>query len=165
MSANRASFIGIAQSNRDDLPESGSAASASHPPARAALWQSGSVAFFETVPETAHGADFYSTAVELLAQAVYIDFDGVGADFLAPFAHMVDQPLLADHPAGASQQDLQQAHFMRRQVQKLALECCRPAHLVISQITVAQQAGSAHLTAAGERPHPGFELSQRERFG
>src|SRR5450830_1347253 len=158
MSANRASFIGIAQSNRDDLPESGSAASASHPPARAALWQSGSVAFFETVPETAHGDDFYSTAVELLAQAVHIDFDGVGADFLAPFAHMVDQPLLADNPAGTPQQNLQQAHFTRGQVQRRAFKLRDPVSLVISQIAMPQQAGSASLTAAGKRPHPGLQF-------
>src|SRR5690606_38239197 len=61
----------------------------------------------QTIAEAAYRQDAYAALLELLAQAMHVDFYRIGADFFAPFAEMVDQLILADHLAAARQQDLQ----------------------------------------------------------
>jgi hypothetical protein len=64
--------------------------------------------FFQAVAQPAHGGDADGPLLDLLAQAVDVDLDGVVADLFAPLAQALDQLVLADQAAGALQQHLQQ---------------------------------------------------------
>src|SRR3569623_700398 len=63
--------------------------------------------FFVAVTEAAHGGDPHAADLDFLAQAVYIHFDRIIADFFAPFAQMIDQLFLGYQPADSLQQHFQ----------------------------------------------------------
>src|SRR5690606_18328446 len=63
----------------------------------------GTLVPFKAVAQPAYSDDLDPAGFEFLAQAVHVDPDGVGADFFAPFAQVVDQLRLADHAAAARQ--------------------------------------------------------------
>jgi hypothetical protein len=53
----------------------------------------------------AHRGDADAANLDLLAQAVHIHLDRVVADFLAPFAQVIDELLLRYEPPAAREQD------------------------------------------------------------
>src|SRR5918999_3429599 len=56
------------------------------------------VRFFKAVAEAAHGDNAHAAGLELLAQAMHVDLDGVGRDFLAPLAKVRHELVLGDEP-------------------------------------------------------------------
>ena len=80
----------------------------------------------------------YPAALELLAQPVHVDLNGVAADFVAPFAQVIDDLLLAYQPTGALQEHFEQTGFTRREFQRLAVELGDPACLVVDQVAMTQ---------------------------
>src|ERR687896_1240727 len=79
------------------------------------------VRFFKAVAEAAHGDDAHAAGLELLAQAMHVHLDRVGRDLLAPFAQVRNQLILRHEAPGAAQEDLEQAHLTRRQLERLAV--------------------------------------------
>src|SRR5688572_17451668 len=80
------------------------------------------VRLFKAVTEPAHRDDAYAARLELLAQAVHVNLDRVGRHFLAPFAKMRHELILRHEPASALQEDLEQAYFARRKIERFATE-------------------------------------------
>src|SRR5690606_5445314 len=84
----------------------------------------------QAVAEAAHRGNANRAFLDLLAQPVDVDLDGVVAHLFAPFAQAFDQLVLAHETAGALQQDLEQAQLARGQLHHLALDGGDPAGLV-----------------------------------
>src|SRR6478735_7359461 len=85
---------------------------------------SGSVRRIVGIHQVAHATDSPDVAtqgLELLADPVDIDLDGIGAHLVAPSVQVVHHVLLADHAALAQQQQLQHGQFAHRQIDLLVV--------------------------------------------
>ncbi|MNI53353.1 hypothetical protein D3C73_1081800 [compost metagenome] len=78
---------------------------------------------------------------------------------------MVHQLRLADHAAAARQQDFQQAHFARGQVQRLVVNDGHAAGLVEQQPTMLEHRGAAARAASGQGAHARLEFGQGKGLG
>src|SRR5512145_1419501 len=123
------------------------------------------VRLFKAVTQPANRDDAYAARLELLAQTVHVNLDRVGRDFLAPFAKMRHELVLGHEPASALQENLEQAYFARRQVERFAAEPRHPADLVIGERPVAQQRRTARHAAPNEGAHARFQFRKVKRFG
>src|SRR6478735_5702003 len=84
----------------------------------------GSVRRIVGVHQIAHatdGPDVAAQGLELLADAVDVDLDRIGAHLVAPAIQVVDHVLLADDAALAQQEQLQHRQLARRQVDRLVV--------------------------------------------
>ena len=80
----------------------GASAGASAAPRTRLSLAAGIAEFFQAIAEAAHGGDAHAADLDFLAQPVHIHFDRVVADFLAPFAQVVDQLFFRDQAAGSA---------------------------------------------------------------
>src|SRR5574343_1543374 len=87
----------------------------------------------KAITQAANGGYPDAARLNLLAQPMDVDLDGVVADFLAPAAEMVDQLVLADQAAHAAEQDFEQADFAGRQFERLSVDLGHPANLIVAQ--------------------------------
>src|SRR5437870_3832472 len=74
----------------------------------------------KVVPQPAHRLHVHAGRLELAAQPVHVDFDRVRRHVLVPSAQVLDELLLADHPAAAQQQQLEHGDLARRQIEHIA---------------------------------------------
>src|SRR5512140_192766 len=132
---------------------------------RAASAAPSALDLLEAVAQAAHGGDADRALLDLLAQAVDVHLDRIGADFLAPLAQPLDQLVLADQAAGALQQHFEQPQLPGRQLDHPAVDGSHPPGLVVHQRPVLDRAAGAAHAAPGQRAHPGLELLQAERLG
>src|SRR3546814_17515294 len=51
---------------------------------------------FLPIAQASHGDDLGATGFDFFAQAMTIDFDGIGGDFFTPLAKQIDDLILAD---------------------------------------------------------------------
>ena len=94
-----------------------------------------------------------------------VHLDRVIADFFSPLAQALDQLVLADEPADALQQHLEQAEFACRQVNHLTLNGGNTPCLVVHQRTVFDGAAGAAHAAPRQCAHTRFQLLQRKGLG
>src|SRR5690554_6710723 len=122
------------------------------------------ITLLQAVAETAHGHDAQIAVLELLAQAVHIDLDGIVRHLLAPAAQVVDELFLADQATGLEDEDLEQADLARRELHHLAVDAHDAVGLVVFE---AAEADAPGLTGAAprERAHARLELGQFEGLG
>src|SRR5919106_3736938 len=121
--------------------------------------------FFKAVAEAADGDDPHAPRLELPAQAVHVDLDRVGRHFLTPLAEVRDQLVLGDQAPGALQEDLEQAHLARRELERLAVQPRDASDLVVGERAVLEQRGASRHAPPNERPHPRLQLGKLERLG
>src|SRR5688572_18395055 len=88
---------------------------------------------FETVAEAAYRDDAHAAGLKFLPQAVDVDLDGVARDLLAPLAEVADELVLGDQAPGTLQQDLEEAHFARRELDGVAVDARGAADLVVGE--------------------------------
>ena len=119
----------------------------------------------EHVAQAAEGDDAHRLALELLAQSVDIDLDGVGAGVLVQAEHLGGQLVLAHHPAGTGDQCLEHALFPGGQGQRLVGQAEAPRIQVVDQYTAALLALAAADAASQQRLDPRFQFGQLERLG
>ncbi|AOJ76032.1 hypothetical protein WJ35_13830 [Burkholderia ubonensis] len=121
--------------------------------------------FLEAVAEPAHGGDSHAARLDLLAQPVHVDLDRVVADFLAPFAQVVDELLLRHEAADPLQQHFEQAELARGQVEHAVVRVRDAADLVERERAVPHDGRAAARAAPGQRAHARLEFVERERLG
>src|SRR6185295_10758030 len=119
----------------------------------------------EAVAEAAHGHDAHAARLELLAQAVHVDLDGVARNFLAPLAQVADELVLGNEASGALQEDFQQAHFARREFDRGAVQLRAAPDLVVGERAMLEQRRPARHAAARKRTHARLEFRELEGLG
>src|SRR5439155_23758208 len=96
---------------------------------------------FQAVTDAAHRRDADAAGRELLAQAVHIDFDRVGADLLAPLAQMFDELILAHQPPRTLQEQLQETQLARRELEPLIAKFGDTSDLIESEPSMLDDGG------------------------
>ena len=122
------------------------------------------IGLLERIPEPTHSKDPHTAGFQLPAQAVHVDLDRVGRDFLAPFAQVIDELVFRYEAPGTPQEDFQQAQFARRKVDGLSLQKRGASDLVEGKRTVPEQGRTTRHAPPRKRTHARFELGQFERF-
>ena len=105
--------------------------------------------FLEQVAEAAYRADADARRLELLAQAVHVDFDRVRADFLVPAVELLGELLLVHHAAAAHHQHFEHAELARREVERLAVERRAPARGIEHERAVGRAPMRRRIVRAG----------------
>ncbi len=121
--------------------------------------------FFEQIAEPAYRPDRDARRLELAAQAMHVDLDRVGADFLVPAVELLGELLLVHYAAAAQHQHFQHAELARGQLERLPVERGPPPGGVEGERAVRDHRSSARLPAPDERPHARLQLRQVERLG
>src|SRR5258706_5640262 len=116
----------------------------------------------EAVAQPAHGDDAHAARLELLPEPVHVDLNRIARHFLAPFAQVPDQLVLRDEAPGALQENLEQAHLARRELDRVAVDARDAADLVVGERAMLEQGRAAGHAAARERAHARFQLRELE---
>src|SRR5574343_910171 len=87
----------------------------------------------KAIAQAAHCRDLDPAGLQLLAQAMDINLDGIVADFLAPAAEMIDQLILAHQPPHAGQQHLEQSNLTRREIKCLTTDLRHTPDLIVAE--------------------------------
>src|SRR3546814_3559319 len=56
---------------------------------------------FQAIAQASHGDDLGATGFDFFAQAMNIDYDGIGGDLFTPLVKQIYELILADHAAKA----------------------------------------------------------------
>src|SRR6185503_4947369 len=118
----------------------------------------------QAVAEAAHGDDSHIARFELSSQPVDVDLDRVRRDLLAPLAKMRHQLLLGDEPAGALEENLEQAHFARRKLERRPVQPRDAPDLVVRKRSLCNEPAPTGRAASGKCAHARFELRKLERL-
>ena len=87
---------------------------------------------------------------------MHIDLNGVGTDFFAPFAQMIDDLILADHTAAAREQYFKQSDLPCRKLERLVIDQSHAPVLVEHQPAMTQdRRPAARAIRAIRRPRHG----------
>jgi two-component system OmpR family response regulator len=112
----------------------------------------------QAVAEPAHRNDAHTARLDLLAQTVNVDLDRVVADFLSPFAEVIDELLFRDEPPDPLQQHFEHAELTRRQFEDLIAHRGDAPHLIVGQRAVAHDRGPAAAAAPRQGSHARLEF-------
>jgi len=121
--------------------------------------------FVDEVAQTSDGTDVHSGVLYFLAQAVYVDFDGIGADIFVSGEDHLDQLIFTHNAPGAEQQGFQHSQFTRGEIHRLSIYRSPSADKIQRQRSVLDYRRRGVSSASQQRPYARFQLRQVEGFG